>query len=450
MRAAAPRYIGSAFGTAPPGHRFRLYFRGWTDDDQWTFVKLKKKDMVKAAASAEQSQCSQLARELSARQLQLALAAGERTLVVEGRSTAPLVTGVGSEHPLENGFAFLDPYGVPYLPGSAIKGVVRRAAEELTLFDSHSGWDLLALWWLFGFDMKSGFVGAISSRGTTSAPGHLGEVQRQWGEAYREACERLAPDAAADWLRAAAASELEEQWQKDPIAFLRSFADADAKTAVRRLHLSGSLRFWDAIVRPPHGDLRVDIMNPHHQKYYQLGGSGSFEAPGDFRNPNPIFFLSVPPGALLTFIVLFAPVAAVPSSLRAGGWQALLRAAFAHGFTYLGFGAKTAVGYGLLEEVDTKAAPAAAGTPGPAVAPPAPSPAPKTVLAQLLFELKALAPAKVAGSIDHFVQRALELQKPEDRREAARAIVEKVTLKEARKKAKNKPQWQQILELAGM
>ena len=46
-------------------------------------------------------------------------------------ATASFTTGLGNEHPLENGFVFLNPYGLPYLPGSGVKGVLRQAAREL-------------------------------------------------------------------------------------------------------------------------------------------------------------------------------------------------------------------------------------------------------------------------------------------------------------------------------
>jgi CRISPR type III-B/RAMP module RAMP protein Cmr6 len=47
------------------------------------------------------------------------------------RSITPFVTGIGSPHPLENGFAFLKPYGVPYLAGSGLKGSVRAACAAV-------------------------------------------------------------------------------------------------------------------------------------------------------------------------------------------------------------------------------------------------------------------------------------------------------------------------------
>ncbi|HHW44415.1 type III-B CRISPR module RAMP protein Cmr6 [Desulfofundulus thermobenzoicus] len=40
------------------------------------------------------------------------------------------VTGLGREHPVENGFAWHHLLGVPFLPGSSVKGVVRAWAEN--------------------------------------------------------------------------------------------------------------------------------------------------------------------------------------------------------------------------------------------------------------------------------------------------------------------------------
>jgi CRISPR-associated protein Cmr6 len=41
------------------------------------------------------------------------------------------VTGVGNEHPLENGFTFDRSIGVPFFPGTSVKGLCRAAAEQL-------------------------------------------------------------------------------------------------------------------------------------------------------------------------------------------------------------------------------------------------------------------------------------------------------------------------------
>ncbi|MGB3683862.1 MAG: type III-B CRISPR module RAMP protein Cmr6 [Rubrobacteraceae bacterium] len=40
------------------------------------------------------------------------------------------VTGLGRQHPVENGFAWHHTLGTPYLPGSSVKGIVRACAEQ--------------------------------------------------------------------------------------------------------------------------------------------------------------------------------------------------------------------------------------------------------------------------------------------------------------------------------
>ena len=42
------------------------------------------------------------------------------------------MTGLGRSHPVENGFAWHPTLGMPYLPGSSVKGMVRAWAEQET------------------------------------------------------------------------------------------------------------------------------------------------------------------------------------------------------------------------------------------------------------------------------------------------------------------------------
>lgn len=46
------------------------------------------------------------------------------------KTDGPFVTGLGREHPVENGFAWHHISGAPYLPGSSVKGMVRAWAES--------------------------------------------------------------------------------------------------------------------------------------------------------------------------------------------------------------------------------------------------------------------------------------------------------------------------------
>lgn len=281
--AAVPAYLGSDFCEAAPGHKFYLYFCVW-DRQAWSVDSNAKAGAAREACKLSNDDHARM-RALAARQAALAeslLGRPQHGLwQLPARSTAPFATGLGMEHPLENGFAFLSPYGLPYLPGSGIKGVVRQAARELVA-----------------------------------------------GEEFGE------PNALG--------------WSEPAIDALFGEATADSVDSRR-----GALVFWDAYpVLAEKQALQVEIMTPHQTHYY----TGN-ESPHDSGSPNPIPFLAIPPGTRFCFYVecnrlLLERLGA--SLVAVDRWQELLEAAFRHAFDWLGFGAKTAVGYGAME-VDGRA-----------------------------------------------------------------------------------------------
>lgn len=271
LTAAVPDYLGQDFDKAAPGHRFYLYLQFWqrtnaggldTTTEKAAALKraLKLGDNDKAAMAA-----------LAERQNRIA---GNNIWRLPGKSVAPLTTGLGMEHPLENGFAFLNPYGLPYLPGSGIKGVLRQAARELHE-DGEPGW-----------------------------AGDEGEqaIETLFGTASDDAGQR------------------------------------------------GALIFWDAFPVLPRTveSLAPDVMTPHQTHYYRDG-----EPPHDSGQPTPIYFVTIPPGAQFEFYVDCKTALLNDDLADNNHWQALLREAFEYAFEWLGFGAKTAVGYGEME-MDTE------------------------------------------------------------------------------------------------
>lgn len=230
-----------------------------------------------------------LQRALAERQAGLAAALGGTLhLRIDAQSIAPFTTGLGNEHPLENGFAFLNPYGLPYLPGSGVKGVIRQAARELASGD-----------W-------------ADTGGWSTAPRH--EIRIQQGK-----------------------QEIILQLSDLDVLFGLQSKDGDKQ------HFRGVLSFWDLIPSLSGNALMVEIMTPHQTHYYQHG-----ESPHESGQPNPISFLTVPPGSRFTFHVTCDPTRLPMLLAQDSQWQHLLRAAFEHAFTWLGFGAKTAVGYGAM------------------------------------------------------------------------------------------------------
>src|SRR5690554_2704810 len=153
VNAAVPSYLGTDFSTASPGQRFGVYLPVW--DSEFRVTPSGKNDALKFACRINPND-SQIMHALRLRQQYLHAAAVGDTdgLLVDARAVAPFTTGLGNEHPLENGFAFLDPYGLPYLPGSGVKGVLRRAAGELASGDwgESSGWNDATITALFGLE----------------------------------------------------------------------------------------------------------------------------------------------------------------------------------------------------------------------------------------------------------------------------------------------------------
>jgi CRISPR-associated protein Cmr6 len=110
----------------------------------------------------------------------------------------------------------------------------------------------------------------------------------------------------------------------------------------RDLQRAGNIVFHDAWpAQWP--KLFVDIVNNHHPNYYQAKDSDNSNAPGDWEDPRPVYFLAVAPGTKFDFY-LSKRRGDVPDELRDLAQQWL-----AGGLGELGAGAKTAAGYGAFK-----------------------------------------------------------------------------------------------------
>jgi CRISPR-associated protein Cmr6 len=99
-------------------HGYEINFDKVVKDARSDWLRNLKTDAV--GSSAELQAKTEKIRQLAASQ-------GGQTRVYQ--CTAPFVTGMGNPHPLENGFTWHPTLGTPYLPGSAVKGLVRAAVE---------------------------------------------------------------------------------------------------------------------------------------------------------------------------------------------------------------------------------------------------------------------------------------------------------------------------------
>ena len=318
-RAAVPKYLPRRdFSEASPALRFNMLLSIWKDD--WKKSDGKDKEFHSIKVHPEWSRNFQ--------KRQKNLSSLDNTAMFQAKSISPFVTGMGMEHPLENGFAFLNPYGCPYLPGSGVKGVVRRAAEELAhenFFGTKSKWTLPAVWRLFGFEPWLANAGGNKDEMEDFVSGF--KVSRG---AIVKYLNKVLPERSSAFVEKISSSD-------NPLNCLLED---------RALHTRGALSFWDVVPEISGGQLTCEIMTPHQSHYLQ-----GEESPHDSGQPNPIPFLTVPPGSDFTF-----HVACDDRRLGAlsDSWRELLESAFEHAFKWLGFGAKTAVGYGAMSR-DRKA-----------------------------------------------------------------------------------------------
>lgn len=337
---AVPDYLSEkndvALRAAPPGHKFGMYLDLWGKDDRgeinWTkkdmhWVPDKQRGGEKQQAAdtvlpalKEVIQLPKHSQDLIAA-LRARQAHGANRLPssialrrFDGMAEAPFITGLGNEHPLENGFAFLNPYGLPYLAGSGVKGTLRRAAEELVdaqFPNAQQTWRQADVWALFGFDNEAGTTSdARISKDDVAA--YLQPFRRD--EDTGPLIEKILGD-------------------DDPVAALLHNG--------KQIHYRGALAFWDVI--PEFKLMAIEVMTPHQSHYYQKG-----ESPHESGMPVPIRYLAVPAGAKFAFHSQcdLARIRLWPN--LGPRWEALLREAFDHAFSWIGFGAKTAVGYGAM------------------------------------------------------------------------------------------------------
>ena len=357
--AAVPEYLGRDFSTASPALRFGMYLKLWGVDSRskqtlWTthdanyrktgrdqrerqFKDENKTSALNATTSLSESDCKSIVAHVERQRSIFNAVAEDDGLELMAQSVAPFTTGLGNEHPLENGFAFLNPYGLPYLPASGIKGVVRRAAEELAhrdFFEDESGWTLPVIWHLFGFEPWLVTKGRESEAEWKEWIGGF-PVGKDEVDAYLKTV--LDEDSASD--------------KKLKGYILESTNPLHALLQERHLHVRGALEFWDVVPQIKGDKLVVEIMTPHQSHYYQGKTHAGSNSPHDSGSPIPISFLTVPPGSDFVFHVRCDHrrlSRCVPDLADNGRWRTLLRAAFDHAFEWLGFGAKTAVGYGAM------------------------------------------------------------------------------------------------------
>ena len=199
-----------------------------------------------------------------------------------------LIVGLGAKGALKMGITLHHTTGLPYIPGSALKGLARSDAL-LTLAAEKN----IQLEELEQFD-------AELIRGKhDDLPG---------AKSYREIF----------------------GWADD--------SKRDIKGAA-----AGQIVFHDAILYEVPSNVKqiftLDVMTPHFTEYYRSDGK---KAPHDGDSPNPVTFLTVNAGLTFTFAVSARKGVSDEVRKQARAW---LR----KGLIEMGIGSKTAAGYGIFE-----------------------------------------------------------------------------------------------------
>jgi CRISPR-associated protein Cmr6 len=221
------------------------------------------------------------------------------------------VVGLGAAHVLETGITLHRLFGLPIIPGSALKGAART-------------WALLKLAEELGVPILSPTEAAAKSQTPLEKfeAVILSQEKKQAALLAQLLQDSTIPDEAP--IRNLSLQELREKWQP----FFEVFGSTER---------AGSVIFFDAIpLKVP--KFQLDIMNPHYPNYYRTQGQNP---PADWESPNPVFFLTV-----TETLYRFAIAARSEQGNRlldlAEKW---LKGALAE----LGIGAKTSADYGFWD-----------------------------------------------------------------------------------------------------
>ncbi|MBO8131611.1 MAG: type III-B CRISPR module RAMP protein Cmr6 [Candidatus Marinimicrobia bacterium] len=218
-----------------------------------------------------------------------------------------LVIGLGSSHPQETSMTFHHIYGIPYIPGSAIKGVTRY-------------WLLLKIYEEIGLT----YFGQIKSLENILESAELNNKDErldEWDFEKKFRVEEIKRDRDETSLKF---YDFLKQRQDCIKEFQNIFGTQNHK---------GEIIFFDAYPIEE-VNLKVDIINPHYSSYYD-----GKEPPADWQDPVPIKFLTVENTKFLFHL------ASKENNLLQKAENYLKEAVKEYGI-----GAKTSLGYGIFRE----------------------------------------------------------------------------------------------------
>ena len=218
-----------------------------------------------------------------------------------------MALGLGNASVFETSITLHYIYGIPYIPATAVKGIIR--SWLITEYFSNNGEDL-----------KNAECNAYQNLSFCKIFGALKDCENK------------------DKIKVKTAIYQE---------FKKQGKDIDA--------YMGNIVFFDAFPTTA-PTVSVDIMNPHYPDYYNHeAGSGKFQPPADWQSPVPIFFLTIKDTGFQflfgirkrreSFNVKFNN----EDENHEGDVINVLKNLLTEALSNNGIGAKTAVGYGRMQ-----------------------------------------------------------------------------------------------------
>lgn len=222
---------------------------------------------------------------------------------------------------MENAGLCLDRFGMPYIPGSAVKGCARRLA-----------------------------LAALREWTTTKKMPNPESPFHSACEPFNTPAEMLSAIAQTfGWTEADWKEESDFFWACDRdkaflgVRFLDlNFSGSVSFLPAHVLNLSGTMEGLPLPLPRP-GTLELDVVTSHHRDYYQ----GLIDVAEDTEDPIPVFFPAVAAGHVFSFTLLPLRRNRLRSSTDSSLDHARLW--LAEGLRTFGLGAKTNAGYGWFD-----------------------------------------------------------------------------------------------------
>ncbi|WP_457548552.1 type III-B CRISPR module RAMP protein Cmr6 [Archaeoglobus sp.] len=223
------------------------------------------------------------------------------------KTKSRLVIGLGDESVYETSIRLYRNYGVPYIPGSALKGVVKHYSIHKIVESNYR-------------KLKE-------------------EFKKEDFFELAEGVQKLVEE--SDDSKIIDVKSLSFNLNENSIIL------EDLRKIFGTQSYEGSIIFFDAFPTPDQLKdkpiLELDVMNPHYQPYYSASErelqTNVEKAPGDWHSPVPIFFLTVPKGIEFQFAI-------APRNEEGIEFLDKAKDLLISALKEFGVGAKTSLGYG--------------------------------------------------------------------------------------------------------